>query len=420
MTELNEWLPQQRWYASKSQEIAEVVTLDSAPLNGDGEIQLLGITFSTGQHAIYQMVPELGAGLPEAMAAGGDTHTAQGCFAFRQAGAGFSVGADVALRPMGAEQSNTTVVVDERFAMKVFRRLEAGINPELEMLRFLSARDFPNIAPLRGWYEYEGPAVSSTLGVLQDYVADGQDGWHLALTEIPGQPERFLERAKSLGTATARLHSTLATDHEDPAFAPEEPSAESMALIRAKIDEDIEQMFLGLPHDHELLGPIASRGADVRERLAERPLLTSSGRYIRIHGDYHLGQTLARPDGTWVLLDFEGEPARSLSQRRMKRSALRDVASILRSFAYAVATVSVVNGEYVPEHYEEQLRAGFLETYFAEVDGSLLPPSQQGIENLLGIFELEKAIYELRYELDNRPDWVSIPVAGIERLLEVA
>ncbi len=420
MADLIEWLPQQRWYASKSQDIAEVVVLDSAGDNGNGEIQLLGLTFSTGQHAIYQMVPELGAGLAEAMAAGGEIPTEHGCFAFRRADDGFSVSDGATLRPMGAEQSNTTIVVDERLAMKVFRRLEAGINPELEMLRFLSARDFPNIAPLRGWYEYEGPAISATLGVLQDYVADARDGWDLALAEIPADPEGFLERVRSLGVATAKLHSTLATDHEDPAFQPIEPSAESMALIRAKIDEDIEQMFLGLPHDHSLLGTLVSRAADVRERLAERPLLTSSGRFIRIHGDYHLGQTLARPDGSWVILDFEGEPARSVSQRRMKRSALRDVASILRSFAYAVATVSVINGQPVPEGYEAQLRAAFLETYLAEVDGSLLPPGQQGIDNLLGIFELEKAIYELRYELDNRPEWVSIPVAGIERLLEVA
>ncbi len=419
MAEMIDWLPHQRWYASKSQEIAEVVVLDSIAL-ASGEIQLLGITFTTGQHAIYQLVPELGAGLPEAMANPTDLTSQHGRFSFRECGEGFSVPAGPSLRPIGAEQSNTTVVVDDRFAMKVFRRLEAGINPELEMLRFLSARAFPNIAPLRGWYEYEGPAVASTLGVIQDYIPDGQDGWALALAEIPSQPERFLARVRSLGEATAKLHSTLATDHEDPAFRPQEPSAESMALIRAKIDEDIEQMFLNLPHDHEALGSIAGRGADVRERLAERPLLTASGRYIRIHGDYHLGQTLARPDGSWVLLDFEGEPARSLSQRRMKRSGLRDVASILRSFAYAVATVSVVNGQHVPDGYEQQLREGFLETYVAEVDRSLLPPSTQGVENLLAIFELEKAIYELRYELDNRPDWVPIPVAGIERLLEVA
>ena len=418
MTELTDWLTQQRWYASKSQELSEAITLDTLTLPSGGEIQLLGLTFATGQHAIYQLVPELGAGLAEAMAAGTDIPSEHGCFAFRGTD-GLAFDGEVHLRSIGAEQSNTTVVVDDRYAMKVFRRLEAGINPELEMLRFLSARDFPNIAPLRGWYEYEGPAVASTLGVLQDFIPDGLDGWNLALEEIPTQPERFLERIASLGTATAKLHSTLATDGEDPAFAPEEPSAEAMALLRAKIDEDIEQMFLNLP-DTEAVAPIASRGADVRERLAERPMIATSGRFIRIHGDYHLGQTLARPDGSWVLLDFEGEPARSVSQRRMKRSALRDVASILRSFAYAAAAVAKVDGQSAPPDFEARARAAFMETYLAEVDHSLLPSGEPAIENLLAIFELEKAIYELRYELDHRPDWVAIPVAGIERLLETA
>jgi trehalose synthase-fused probable maltokinase len=416
MTELSEFLPQQRWFADKSQEISEVVLLDSLTLETGGELQLIGIVFGTGARAIYQLVPELGGGLAEAMAAGADLETAQGCFAFRSVdGLSFD---HPALRPIGAEQSNTTVVVNDAYAMKVFRKLEAGINPELEMLRFLSARDYPNIAPLRGWYEYEGPTVAATLGVLQEYIPDGRDGWQLALEEIPTDAARFVERAGSLGAATAHLHSTLATDHDDPAFAPNEPSSESMALLRAKIDEDIEQMFLTLP-DLASLAPISARCADVRGRLADRPLITALGRFIRIHGDYHLGQTLARPDGSWILLDFEGEPARPLSERRMKRSALRDVASMLRSFAYAAAAAQRA-GSAVPPEFELDARTAFLESYFAEVDQSLLPAGEPAVQNLLGIFELEKAIYELRYELNNRPDWVAIPVAGIEALLEAA
>jgi trehalose synthase-fused probable maltokinase len=416
MTELTEFLPQQRWFADKSREISEVARLDSVNLDTGGEIQLIGVMFGTGARAIYQLVPELGAGLAEAMATGARLETAQGAFAFRGVeGLSFT---HPALRSIGAEQSNTTVVIDDAYAMKVFRKLEAGINPELEMLRFLSARDYPNIAPLRGWYEYEGPTVATTLGVLQDYLPDGHDGWQLALEEIPTTPARFLERAGSLGAATAHLHSTLATDYEDPAFAPDEPSTESMALLRAKIDEDIELMFQTLP-ELDSLAPIASRGADVRARLAQRPLITTSGRYIRIHGDYHLGQTLARPDGSWILLDFEGEPARPLSERRRKRSALRDVASMLRSFAYAAAAVQRAGGS-VPAEFELHARTAFLDSYFADVDQSLLPAGDPAVENLLGIFELEKAIYELRYELNNRPDWVAIPVAGIERLLEAA
>ena len=138
---------------------------------------------------------------------------------------------------------------------------------------------------------------------------------------------------------------------------------------------------------------------------------------IRTHGDYHLGQTLQTPRG-WVIIDFEGEPARALPERRAKRSPLRDVASMLRSYAYVTSAVEIQRGARAHPEFEERARQRFLERYFADVDSSLLPAGEAAILNLLSIFELEKAIYELQYELDNRPDWVPIPVAGIRRLLE--
>jgi maltokinase len=141
------------------------------------------------------------------------------------------------------------------------------------------------------------------------------------------------------------------------------------------------------------------------------------GKLIRHHGDLHLGQTLRTPD-RWVVLDFEGEPARSLIDRRRKRSPLRDVAGMLRSFAYAATAASLLKGATVPERWEATARERFLDGYFTEVDAGLLPASEAGIRQLLAIFELEKAVYELRYELNNRPDWVPIPVAGIARLLQ--
>jgi maltokinase len=415
MSELADWLIQQRWYASKSLEIARIEELDAAPLAGGERLALIAVSFSNGTHALYQLVPELATGVAEAIAAAGEHRTEHGLFCFRTLLGQRELRAAVPA-PVGAEQSNTSVIVADAYVLKVFRRLEAGINPELEMLRFLTARDYPHVAALRGWYEYESPALACTLGVLQDLIPDGHDGWQLALAEIPTDPDSFLARAASLGQATATLHSVLATNHEDPAFAPEEPSNESIALLRAKVDEDIERMFLALP-DRPALAPLAGRGADVRERLAAWPQISAIGKMIRLHGDYHLGQTLARPDGSWVLLDFEGEPARSLSQRRMKRSPLRDVASMLRSFAYAVAAVDLLEQRTAPEGIEAAARAAFLDAYLDAVDPSLLPSGTATIENLLGIFELEKAIYELGYEINHRPDWVSIPVAGIERLL---
>jgi trehalose synthase-fused probable maltokinase len=217
---------------------------------------------------------------------------------------------------------------------------------------------------------------------------------------------------------TAQLHSVLASDASDPAFAPEEPSQEALSLLTATVDEDIERIFLRMPDD-ERLEPIAGRGQVVRERLASRAQVGVAGRSIRTHGDYHLGQTLYTPNG-WVIIDFEGEPARPLPERRQKRSPLRDVAGMLRSFAYATSAVEILRHENAPDGFEARARERFLEDYFAHVDPALLPPGEAAVRNLLSIFELEKAIYELQYEINNRPEWIPIPVAGIARLLESA
>jgi trehalose synthase-fused probable maltokinase len=214
------------------------------------------------------------------------------------------------------------------------------------------------------------------------------------------------------------MHTALASDASDPAFSPEEPSQEALSLLTATVDEDIERIFVRLPDDPRL-DPIAGRGQDVRERLAARAQIGVAGRSIRTHGDYHLGQTLYTRRG-WVIIDFEGEPARPLPERRQKRSPLRDVAGMLRSFAYATSAVEILRGQTPPEDFEDHARGRFLEAYFATVDPTLLPPGEAAVRNLLSIFELEKAIYELQYELNHRPDWVSIPVAGIARLVDAA
>jgi maltokinase len=183
------------------------------------------------------------------------------------------------------------------------------------------------------------------------------------------------------------------------------------------IDEQIERVFLDLPAGDERVEPIAGRGEEIREQLRLLSHIGAGGRVIRHHGDYHLGQCLLTGRG-WVILDFEGEPARSLTERRRKRSPLRDVAGMLRSFAYAASALSLQRGGAVSEGWEADARREFLEGYLTAVDPALLPPGQDAIGRLLSVFELEKAIYELHYELNNRPDWVGIPVAGILRLLE--
>jgi maltokinase len=290
------------------------------------------------------------------------------------------------------------------------------VNPELELLRFLSQRDFPHIAPLAGWYEVEGRLIYATLGILQEYLAGARDGWELTLDGLVDDPDGLLERLHALGEVTGELHSALGSEPTDPAFSPDEPSVESLALLTADIDEQIERLFVELP-DAEPLEPVAGRGQDVREKLQMLSHIGAGGRVIRTHGDYHLGQTMLADRG-WVILDFEGEPARPLPERRLKRSPLRDVAGMLRSFSYAVAGARLLRAAEPPADWEDRARATFLDGYRETIDAALLPPGQQATEQLLAVFELEKAIYELRYELNNRPDWVSIPVAGILRLID--
>jgi maltokinase len=412
---LDEWIVQQRWFASKAREVAGLNVLKRVQLSESPELalELVEARFQAGTHELYQLLPGEPGGV-EALGAllGGEVSID---------GVAFHGGVTPAghMRPMGAEQSNSSVVFGDELVLKVFRRLEPGVNPELEMLRFLSAREFPNIAALAGWYEFSGDLMHATLGILQEFVGEARDGWQLALDD----PQGLLTRVGELGTATGEMHSVLASDLDDPAFCPEEPSNEALSLLTATIDEQIERVFVDLP-DNPALAPIAGRAAEVRERLQLMSHVGVGGRLIRHHGDYHLGQTLlALGEGggsqsKWIILDFEGEPARSLLERRRKRSPLRDVAGMLRSFAYAASASQLLRGVPAPEGWEDQAREAFLEAYLHAVEPSLLPAGRPATEKLLQIFELEKAVYELRYELNNRPDWVPIPVAGIARLLE--
>ena len=321
------------------------------------------------------------------------------------------------IRPMGAEQSNSSVVIDESLALKLYRRVEAGVNPELELLRFLTDRGFEHIAALEGYAAYEGRPLETTLAIMQRFVPSHGDGWELALRTLERDPGWLPAHARRLGEVTALLHNALGSDATDPHFAPEEPSSEALALLSASIDEEIEHVFMSLPDD-ERVRPISGRGEEVRDRLRLLTNVGNVGKVIRHHGDYHLAQALWTDEDDWLILDFEGEPARSVPERRRKVSPLRDVAGMLRSFAYAASAARLQRGVEPPETWEDECRREFLDGYVEAVDASLLPAGEQAIERLLTVFELEKAVYELRYEIDNRPDWIGIPVAGIERMLE--
>lgn len=443
---LQQWVVEQRWFGSKSREVTQVNVLETIVLH-DGPpvfaLLLVEVRFATGTHDVYQLPVGLrpasdawsdgviqqlgdwtlydglrdsanGRRLLELIAGEADVGEAR----FRRVPQGPAIAVDLEAEPTSAEQSNSSVAFGDQLFLKAFRRLEAGDNPELELLRFLTAHGFANIAPLAGWYEVEGRLIDATLGIVAGFLPRGRDGWELTLDELAAGSESLFDRLRELGEVTGEMHTVLGSDATDPHFAPDRPSGEALSLLVATLDEQIERVWNELPED-EALEDIRGRGQDVREVLQSLSHVNAAGMQIRTHGDYHLGQTMLTDRG-WVILDFEGEPAAPLSERRLKRSPLRDVAGMLRSFSYAASAAGRLRDADVPDGWEESARDAFLEGYFARVEDVLLPPGQQATRQLLAVFELEKAVYELRYELNNRPDWVSIPVAGIRRLLEAA
>src|SRR5919107_2923364 len=448
--ELQEWVVEQRWFASKSREVSHLNVVEAVPLRTESPqlvLALMEAVFPAGTHETYQVPlglrpagegwdervictvddwtvydgladPAFGRELLHRMRSDSEVTVEDGILGFHWApSASSSLGGTVDVRPVGVEQSNSSIVFSDSLILKAFRRVEPGENPELELLRFLSSRGFPNIAALAGWYDFEGRRVDATRGILQEFLAGAHDGGELVLTQLGSDRGGLLAEVRALGQVTGELHSVLGSEAGDPAFSPDEPSMESLSILTANVDEQIERVFIELP-ETPATEPILGRGQDVRERLQLLSHIGAGGKVIRTHGDLHLGQTMLTPDRGWVILDFEGEPARSLPERRLKRSPLRDVAGMLRSFSYAAAGSKILRGVAAPSDWEDRAREAYLEGYREKVEPSLLPPGMQATEQLLSVFELEKVVYELRYELNNRPDWVAIPVAGIVRLLE--
>jgi maltokinase len=418
----------QRWYGAKSREIAGARVIDEGALGPDLLETLVEVSYGASDHEIYELVtrrdpaPEPRDAVPDPafveqlfalLRLRGELGTSDGVIEFCSPEGSALLGGHVEVRPVELEQSNSSVIVDDALIVKVYRRLEAGTNPELEMLRFLGAHKYAHAPRLEGWWSYSGPSLGTTLGIVQELVPDAVDGWTLALAELGDRPDEFLARVHSLGTVIGELHRVLASDSADPAFAPEEVSAEALALLTATVDDEIDEVFSSLPECDEL-SPIAGQGEAVRELLRGLSSIGSVGRRIRNHGDLHLGQALWS-GGEWAIVDFEGEPARALPQRRQKSSPLRDVAGMLRSFTYAARIAKVADGE-----VEARAREAFLTSYLEVMGSSGILPQGDTVGKLLRIFELEKAVYELRYELAHRPHWVSVPVAGIVQLLDAA
>jgi trehalose synthase-fused probable maltokinase len=437
-----------RWFGAKSRAVVHAQLVDLVPLPGDGPplaIGLVEVRYQPGTHDVYQLllgVRPIG-GDPATRIAADDSYEifealedmtgweriltlirqdvvleTEGGSHLRFADAGTGIPSTTAEpRPLGADQSNSAAVIGDELFLKTYRRLEPGVNPELEVLRFLSEREFDNAPELVGWYEREGEPLEATLGILLRYIPETHDGFTLTLDALGSDPASMLPRLRRLGEVTGIMHAILASENVDPHFAPETPGAQSIDLLRASIDEQVTELFSPLG-EHPELGDLANRLEEIRDRLRGMEPAGDLGKRIRQHGDFHLGQALWNGED-WVLIDFEGEPARPVAERRRKHLPLRDVAGMMRSISYATWVARLDRGTAVPEGWEDAARREFLEGHQQVVEPlGILPALRETSAALLDLFELEKAIYELRYELDHRPDWARIPAAGIVALLE--
>ena len=437
---LASWLPQQRWYGGKGRAITAVEVEAETALPGPSGLThvLLRVDDEAGGAERYQLllgrlpddVPqrlqhavigeadgdvlydaahdvEATAALLELIAAGGE-HDG---LLFSSSGA---LDTSLPSRVMGAEQSNTSVVYGEDYILKLFRRVQPGLNPDLEISRALAGAGSLHVAAPLGWVETDLDGERTTLGLLQAFARNATEGWAMATAsvrdlfaeadlhadEVGGD---FAAESERLGTATAEVHALLASSLPSGTAGPEE-SAQTARQLHERLDAALEVV----PE----LGPYADA---LRASYDAVAALSEPVRVQRVHGDYHLGQVLRTQDG-WLLLDFEGEPARPLAERTALMSPLRDVAGMLRSYDYAARHLLAERGgdaqlAYRAAEWAERNRTAFCDGYAAAAGTD---PRDDAV--LLRAFELDKAVYEVVYEARNRPSWLPIPIGSIERL----
>jgi maltose alpha-D-glucosyltransferase/alpha-amylase len=474
------WLPAQRWFGGKSRTIRavrveEVVWLPEGPggsalvvldvvyadvatgRGGAGDRYAALVTFvddpddrrligtlpdgptrhavegTTSPGAVAALLRGLVTNQPCPGTFGGEIRYADATGAVRRALAGDDTPAIV---PVGAEQSNTSVRIGATHVFKLFRRLEEGEHPQLEMGRFLVHAGFRSTPPLEGSLVFRSRTGHlHALGALEGWIANKGDGWSYVTAQLrhtPGEAAQggaVAQQVYALGETTAAFHLALASNASVPAFAPEPVTASDRRQALARLAEQAERTRRLVERQHHRW---TGRDAEAGHRFlvamqSALPHLDAGGgdlagafHKIRIHGDYHLGQTLKTDDG-FVLIDFEGEPSKSLVERRLKQCALKDVAGMLRSLDYAWATVSTADAGTAPRAVEglAAARAAFLDGYHARArDGgaTFLPPADE-VPRWTALFELEKVLYEVEYEVNNRPAWVGIPLGAAVPLL---
>jgi maltose alpha-D-glucosyltransferase / alpha-amylase len=384
-------------------------------------------------------------------------------------------GLALASQVLRAEQSNTSILFETQLFLKLYRKLDEGLNPDAEITQFLTERaGFESIPPFAGVLEYHRPGSEvMIMGQLQGFVPNQGDGWTYTLDavrqyfervlavamepqEMPQVPSTFLEVSAAvipsllqemiggvyletttiLGRKTAELHRALTSAHGDPAFEAEPFSMlyqrsvyQSMRNLSRRVLQLLQKNMKKLPEAvQDAAAKVLDSEKDILvqfQKILETKFTTLK---IRYHGDLHLGQVL-HTGKDFMIIDFEGEPARSLSERRLKRSPLRDVAGMIRSFHYAAYSALLTYGTHRPEDvarlepwadlWFRSVSGIYLNTYlFSVEDAPFVPKDRKEFEVLLRCFLIEKAVYELGYELNNRPDWTIIPLKGIEYILK--
>jgi trehalose synthase-fused probable maltokinase len=463
---LLDWVPRQRWFGNKARrpdaiEPIDVVVLDDGP--PAFALALVRVTFAdeTAAPAVYHLpvlLDEDGTArdaledparfrlLAELMAHGHTIKGDHGAIEFGGPGLDPMAAPPEDAAAISGEQSNSSIVLGGSTIVKLFRRVEPGPNPDLELCRLLTNEGFENVPPQVGELTYrgelEGEDVSIDLGIAQAFVNDAIDGWDYARARLAqlfdeihdadaAEDRRFLveQRAPAflaaiddLGEATGALHVALSREEADPDLAPEpveEPDLKAWA--------DDANAYLARLTDDRGLPELDGMRAAIEQQIDRVRTLTSAGSKTRVHGDYHLGQVIRGLK--WMILDFEGEPVRSLEERRTKTSPLKDVAGMLRSFSYAATSALFDRAAPDSEEWkrlqpwadtwEALARDRFLACYLRKShEGRFLAPERETLGVLLDFFEIDKALYEIEYELGHRPEWVRIPMAGIARVIE--
>ncbi|MFI8520440.1 maltokinase [Streptomyces sp. NPDC085481] len=424
---LHTWLPRQRWFAGKGRRVTGF-TLDAAtellPLDGTGPglLHLLVRVEQPGRPAgtpadCYQLLLGVRTQLPPRLGPALIGRIRQGPLAGRAVYEGLrdprlagllyerlrtpgltgplrfhtttALPPVLAPRVLDAEQSNSSLVYGDSFILKIFRRVSPGANPDLELPLALAGAGCTRVPAPVAWFE----TGAATLGVLQPYLRDSRDGWRLALDALADGRE-FSDEAHALGRATAEVHLALAT------------ALPTQRLHRAQTERLAAAMDQRLAAAAQAVPALMPYVPGLRAVLAAAGDAAGAGRLQRVHGDLHLGQTLRGADGGWAVIDFEGEPAKPLDERRSPQPPVRDIAGMLRSFDYAARTHRPWNAGWAA-----RCRDAYC-TGYAEVSGT----DPRAAPALLRAYEADKAIYEVVYEARHRPDWLPVPMAAVERL----